>query len=37
MIPLLDLGELKNASKNFLEQSKKHLDDDDIDTMVGGG
>jgi len=37
MIPLLDLGELKNASKNFLEQSKKHLDDDDIDTMVGEG
>src|SRR6187399_1410611 len=37
MIPLLDLGELKNASKNFLEQSKKHLDDDDIDTMIGEG
>src|SRR4051794_2337328 len=32
MVPLLDMAELKNASKSFLEQSKKHLGDDTIST-----
>ena len=37
MVPLLDLGELKNAANQFLEQSKKHLGDPNIHTVVGEG
>jgi nucleotide-binding universal stress UspA family protein len=37
MVPLLDLVELKKASSDFLEQSKKHLDDTSINTLVAEG
>ncbi len=34
---LVDMEEVKNASRDFLEQSKKHLGDEGITTMVGEG
>jgi nucleotide-binding universal stress UspA family protein len=37
MVPLLDMAELQNASKNFLEQSKAHLGDEAINTVVTEG
>jgi len=37
MVPLLNMAELQSASKNFLEQSKKHLGDEAIDTVVTEG
>jgi nucleotide-binding universal stress UspA family protein len=37
MVPLLDLAGLQTASKNFLEQSKTHLGDDTINTVVTEG
>ena len=37
MVPLLDIEALKKAASEFLEQSKKHLNDDAITTLVGEG
>lgn len=37
MMPLVDVDELKNASQQFLEQTKKHLNDDTIQTVIGEG
>jgi len=37
MLTLVDDTELKNASRDFLEQSKKHLGDESIAIMLGEG
>lgn len=37
MLMLFDETEVKKASEDFLEQSKKHLGDDRISTLVGEG
>lgn len=37
MLMLIDEAEVKKASHDFLEQSKKHLGDDGITTLVGEG
>jgi nucleotide-binding universal stress UspA family protein len=37
MLSLIDMEEVKKASRDFLEQSKKHLGDEGITTLVGEG
>ena len=37
MVPLVNMVELRDASTNFLEQTKKHLNDPAIQTIVGEG
>ena len=37
MLMLVDSTEIKNASRDFLEQSKKHLGDEQIRTFVAEG
>jgi nucleotide-binding universal stress UspA family protein len=37
MVPLVNMDELKTASLEYLEQTKKHLNDDTIQVMVGEG
>ncbi len=37
MLSLIDMKEVKKASRDFLEQSKKHLADENITTLVGEG
>lgn len=37
MLMMVDVTEVKKASEKFLEQSKKHLGDENITTIVGEG
>lgn len=37
MLSMIDMDEVKNASRGFLEQSKKHLGDESISILVGEG
>jgi nucleotide-binding universal stress UspA family protein len=37
MVPMVDINELKQASEEFLEQTKKYLNDDSIQIVVGEG
>lgn len=37
MLSLVDMDEIKKASLDFLEQSKKHLGDENISILVGEG
>lgn len=37
MVPMVDIVQLKAAAKDFLEQTKKHLNDESISTIVGEG
>ena len=37
MLSMINLEEVKNASRGFLEQSKKHLGDESITLLVGEG
>ena len=37
MMPIIDIVELRSASINFLEQTKKHLNDESIQTIVEEG
>lgn len=37
MVPLVDIQALKEASFDFLEQTKRHLNDESIQVMVGDG
>ena len=37
MLSLVDMDEIKKASRDFLEQSKKHLGDESITILVGEG
>ncbi|MEJ7587458.1 MAG: universal stress protein [Ferruginibacter sp.] len=37
MLMLVDDSEVKKASMDFLEQSKKHLGDENIQTLIGEG
>ena len=37
MLSMIDMEEVKKVSKDFLEQSKKHLGDENITTLVGEG
>ncbi len=37
MVPLVNMDELKTASLEYLEQTKKHLNDDSIQVIVGEG
>ncbi|MDO9374845.1 MAG: universal stress protein [Bacteroidota bacterium] len=37
MVPLVDIQALKDASLDFLEQTKRHLNDDSIQVIVGDG
>ncbi|CAN5458889.1 universal stress protein [soil metagenome] len=37
MVPMVDINDLKMAATEFLEQTKKHLKDDTIQTVIGEG
>src|SRR6187431_490885 len=37
LLSMIDREEVKKVSKDFLEQSKKHLGDENITTIVGEG
>ncbi len=37
MVPMVDVNDLKTAATEFLEQTKKHLNDDTIKTIIGEG